>query len=277
MTGFDVRAVVRYLLPGQARPVYIASEAGADAALNIGAEFEEREVQIRDARQLNPTASLDQQGFTLRQHHSAVTDFYDLEAVREQYEAEIIPLVLAASGGAEARVFDHTLRSDSRTIRGQRSIREPAAVIHNDYTDASARTRLQDLLSPEQTRQRLAGRFAIVNVWRPIKGPVINSPLACCDATTTTAAELVASERRAKERVGELELVSFSPVHQWYYYPLMTPDEVVLIKTFDSATDGRARRSVHTAFDNPLATVDAPPRESIESRLLVFFDDVSGG
>jgi hypothetical protein len=277
MAGLDVRAVIRYLLPGQARPVYIASEAGADAALNIGAEFEEREVQIRDARQLDPVASLDQQGFTLRQHQSAVKNFYDLEAIREQYEAEIIPLVLAASGGAEALVFDHTLRSDSRNIRGERSIREPAGVIHNDYTDASARKRLQDLLSPEQTQQRLASRFAIVNVWRSIKGPVINSPLACCDAATTTAAELVASERRAKERVGELELVNFSPAHQWYYYPSMAPDEALLIKTFDSATDGRARRSVHTAFDNPLAPADAPARESIESRLLVFFADSSGG
>jgi hypothetical protein len=273
MTGSDVQGVIRYLAPGQARPIYIASEAGADAALNIGAEFEEREVMIHDARQLSPPASLDQQGFSLEQHGTAVNDFYDMDTVHQQYEAEIIPLVLAASGGAEALVFDHTLRSDSRNVRGERSIREPASVIHNDYTDASARKRLQDLLSPEEAKTRLSKRFAIVNVWRSVKGTVLNSPLACCDATTVATSELVASERRAKERIGELELVNFSSVHQWYYYPRMGVDEALLIKTFDSATDGRARRSVHTAFDNSLASPDAPPRESIESRLLIFFND----
>ena len=51
----------------------------------------------------------------------------------------------------------------------------------------------------------------------------------------------------------------------------MTRDEALLIKTFDSADDGRATRSVHTAFDDARAPETAPPRESMESRLLVFF------
>jgi hypothetical protein len=83
--------------------------------------------------------------------------------------------------------------------------------------------------------------------------------------------DCVASERRAKDRIGELELVSFNSEHRWYYYPEMTGAEVLLIKTFDSAKDGRARRSAHTAFNNPLAPPGAPPRESVESRLLVFY------
>jgi hypothetical protein len=52
----------------------------------------------------------------------------------------------------------------------------------------------------------------------------------------------------------------------------MTAAEALLIKTFDSADDGRATRTIHSAFENPLAPADAPPRESIESRMLVFFD-----
>jgi len=114
-------------------------------------------------------------------------------------------------------------------------------------------------------------RFAIINVWRSISGPVIQSPLTCCDASTLVDTDYVASERRAKDRVGELELVSFSPDHRWYYYPEMTMTEVLLIKTFDTAQDGRACRSAHTAFDNPLAPLDAPPRESMESRMLIFY------
>jgi len=271
MMNPGVLADVRYLVPGGKKPIYIASRGGADAALNIGAEFEAHEVTIHDARRLQPPSSLDRQGFTLMPHATQVEDFYALETVRAAYEAEITGLVLAATGAAEALVFDHTLRSDSRDIRGERATREPASVIHNDYTDASAVKRLRDLLPAEEAEQRLQHRFAIVNVWRSISGPVLNSPLACCDAATIDVADLVASERRARERIGELELVSWNPTHRWYYFPEMDRAEALLIKTFDSATDGRARRSVHTAFSNPLAPPDAPARESIESRLLVFF------
>ena len=271
MTNHEVRASIRYLVPGADKPVYIASRGGADAALNIGAEFEDHEVTIRDARRLQPPPSLDRQGFTLLPHVTKVEDFYTLEAVRAAYEAEITALVLAASGASGGLVFDHTLRSDSRDIRGEHSTREPASVIHNDYSDTSAVKRLRDLLPAREAQQRLQHRFAIINVWRSIAGPVVNSPLACCDAQTIDTTDLVASERRAKERIGELELVSWNPAHRWYYYPQMVRDEALLIKTFDSARDGRARCSIHTAFANPLAPPGAPARESIESRLLVFF------
>ena len=271
MARSSVIAHIRYLIPGDEKPIYVASRGGADAALKIGAEFEDREVTIHDARQLQPPASLDRQGFTLVPHATEVIDFYALKTFQATYEAEISELVLKASGGDEVLVFDHTLRSDSRDVRGQRSTREPASVIHNDYTDASAQNRLRDFLPDEEAEKRLQHRFAIINVWRSISAPVLQSPLACCDATTIAAADLVASERRAQERIGELELVSWNPAHQWYYYPEMGRDEALLIKTFDSATDGRARRSIHTAFANPLAPPDAPARESIESRILVFF------
>ena len=272
MSDLDTLASLRYVVPTGERPVYIASTPGADAALDIGASFEDHEVAILDARSLSPAASLDQQGFSLVEHTTAVTDFYSLESQRADYEKEITALVLASTGGSDALVFDHTLRSDSRELRGSRSTREPASVIHNDYTDASARKRLLDLLPGEEADKRLDKRFAIVNLWRSVAGPVHNSPLACCDATTLAPGDLIASERRAKERIGELELVAWNPSHRWYYHPAMTMHEALLIKTFDAATDGRARRAIHTAFDNALAPPDAPPRESIESRLLVFFD-----
>ncbi len=268
----DITAALRYLIPRGERPIYIASRGGADAALNIGAEFEDRRVIIHDARQLDPAPSLDREGFALRQHRTAVTDFYQLADNLSLYEAEITELVLAASDGVDVFVFDHTLRSDSATLRGQHATREPATVIHNDYTDASARKRLIDLLPDGEAQRRLQHRFAIVNVWRSIRGTVWNSPLACCNATSLAPGDLIASERRAHDRIGELELVSWNPAHRWYYYPEMTAAEALLIKTFDSADDGRARRTIHSAFENPLAPADAPPRESIESRMLVFFD-----
>lgn len=271
MSESATRATLRYLIATGERPIYIASRGGADAALNIGAEFEERDVSIGDARVLTPAACLDREGFCLCEHDTAIGDFYILEQEKAQYEAEISALVLAQTGAEAVFVFDHTLRADSPDVRGQRATREPATVIHNDYTDASARKRLRDLLPAEAAEARLRRRFAIINVWRSIRGTVWNSPLACCDAGSLAPGDLVAAERRAEERIGELELVSWNPAHRWYYYPEMTASEALLLKTFDSVVDGRATRTIHSAFDNPAAPADAPPRESIESRLLVFF------
>jgi hypothetical protein len=269
----SVTANVRYLIPGAERPVYIASEGGADARLSIAAEFEQREVIIANAREQKPAPTLDREGFCLQPHITGVRDFYYLEEIRDDYEAEITDLVLEATGGSAALVFDHTLRADSKAIRGERRTREPASVIHNDYSDASAVKRLRDLLPEKEAENRLRGRFAIVNVWRSVRAPVLKSPLALCDFTSCDERDFVASERRARDRIGELQLVTYNPAHRWYYYAEQQFEESLLIKTFDSARDGRARRVAHTAFDNPLAPPDAAPRESIESRLLVFFAD----
>jgi hypothetical protein len=264
-------ASLSYMVPTAQKPIYIASQGGAQAQLSISVEFEDRDVAIHDARQLPDPASLDQQGFSLCAQSTGIEDFYRLDDIRADYEAELRDLLSTELGTEEIFIFDHTLRSSSADIRGQRSTREPAGVIHNDYTDASAEKRLHDLLSDNEAAERLSRPYAIVNAWRSISGPVVNNPLCCCDAATIAVEDLVATERRAEERIGELELVTWNPAHRWYYYPEMQRDEVLLIKTFDSRTDGRARRSIHTAFDNVLAPADAPPRESIESRALVFY------
>jgi hypothetical protein len=51
-----------------------------------------------------------------------------------------------------------------------------------------------------------------------------------------------------------------------------TPSEVLLIKCFDSKTDGRARRVPHSAFVDE-ERVDEASRQSIEVRALVFHPD----
>jgi hypothetical protein len=84
-------------------------------------------------------------------------------------------------------------------------------------------------------------------------------------------ADLIASDLVYPHVRGETSSVEFKPEHRWYYFSNMTPDEVLLIRIHDSASDGRARLSFHTSFENPLAPSDAPPRESIETRAFVFF------
>jgi len=122
----------------------------------------------------------------------------------------------------------------------------------------------------DEAEALLARPFAIVNVWRPLR-PVRTYPLALCDARTVADEDLVAAERRAKDRIGELFMVRYESGQRWYYFPDMTESEVLLIKTFDSREDGRARWCVHTALVSTAFPEDAPPRESIETRVFAFF------
>ena len=118
----------------------------------------------------------------------------------------------------------------------------------------------------------LRRRFAIVNVWRPIRGPLRDAPLALCDARSVRAKDLVSTDLIYPNRVGETYSVTFNPQHEWYYFPELATNEAILIKCFDSEEDGRARFAPHTAFEDPTTPADAAPRESIELRTLAFFD-----
>ena len=111
-----------------------------------------------------------------------------------------------------------------------------------------------------------------INVWRPIVGPVESTPLVLCDASTMQPKDLVAADHIYDGgRRGETYRVAYHPDQRWVYFSRMRTDEVVLIKCFDSATDGRAKYSAHGAahLDTPRPP-NAAPRESIEVRTIAF-------
>ncbi len=182
-------------------------------------------------------------------------------------------LIKRETGANRVEIFDHTRRAVSEEIRKARMIREPASTVHNDYTADSGPKRLKDHFvdAPDEAEELLKRRFAIVNVWRSIKGEVQTGPLALCDASSVAPEVLVPVKRKAKDRTGEIQMALYGPGQRWYYFPRMSMDEALLIKTFDSETDGRARFTIHTAFDDPSAPAGAPSRESIETRCFVFF------
>ena len=145
--------------------------------------------------------------------------------------------------------------------------------MHNDYTVKSGPQRVRDLLEADEAEQRLRGRFAQINVWRPITGPVERAPLALVDSQSIADGDLVPVDLVYADRVGEIYHGAYNPDHRWYYFPEMRSDEAILIKGYDSAEDGRARFTLHSAFDDPTTPADAAPRESIEVRVLAFFEE----
>lgn len=265
-----VKAQLNYLVPMAERPVAYNYEPPAGTPWRTGA-YVAQTVAIRDGRPFNDHLSLDKQGFRLLRDASAVSDFYDDAQVASVYHPELERLVKQAAGATRVVVFDTTLRS-GKPLPGRKPVKEPARRIHNDYTEKSGPQRVRDLLAADEAEALLRGRFAVINVWRPIRGPVLEAPLALCDATSIAPEDFVATDLKYPDRTGEIYSVTFNPRHRWFYFPRMATDEVVLIKCYDSARDGRARFTAHGAFDDPTTPTDAAPRESIEARTLAFFD-----
>src|SRR5216684_8759689 len=138
-----------------------------------------RSVPIRDGRAITAQLSLDRQGFELRRDETNVSNFYDASEVRAVYYPEVERLLKAAVGATKVLAFEHDVRCAAR--RGVGEVRGPVHVIHDDYTERSAPERVRWYL-PKDADSLLRDRFAVINVWRPIKGPVRTTPLAVCDA-----------------------------------------------------------------------------------------------
>jgi hypothetical protein len=264
-----VSAPLNYLVPMAEKPVAYNYPPPDGVPWRTG-QYVAQTVPIVDGRQTAEPLSLDEQGFLLTPHETAVRDFYDTREVKERYYPEIEALVKRVTGATRVVVFDTTVRTGvPERVKG--AIKEPARRVHNDYTEKSGPQRVRDLL-PDEADGLLKRRFAVINVWRPITGPLVDQPLALADARSIDPGDLVATDLKYPNRTGEIQSVTYNPKHRWYYFPRMQRDEAVLIKCYDSARDGRARFTAHGAFDDPTTPAGAPPRESIEARTLVFFD-----
>ena len=242
---------------------------GGDARLNTGI-YEQRRVSIQNGRVSRTPLSLEVTGFQLADHRSAVTNFLDPAQLESIYYPEVVDLVKRQTGASRALVFDHTLRSGNDSERDAQRLREVILSAHNDYTEWSGPQRVRDIL-PEEAEDLLSRRFAIVQVWRPIDRPVVAHPLALVHAQSVVPNDMIVAERRFPNRVGEIYRLCFSPEHRWFYFPNLQKDEAIIFKVYDSEKDGRARFTPHTAFVDPTTPDDAPPRQSIEVRSLVFF------
>ncbi|MEM8689482.1 MAG: CmcJ/NvfI family oxidoreductase [Pseudomonadota bacterium] len=269
-----VNAALNFIKPQAAKPSFHSS-ALTGGAPKYFYELEPRTVQIADMRSLPSAPSLDREGFELHAHKSAVSDLYDDEAIHSQYYAEIEDLLKERFAANDVVIFDATRRSDGgQGAKNPDGKRGPASQLHVDYTTNSGPQRLADVVGDDEADRLLesGARVIQVNVWRPIKGPVQRSPLALADASSTGERDLVATDQVFPDRIGEIYNIAHSPAQRWYYAPHMTPDEVLLIKGWDSLDDGRARFTPHGAFEAPGTTAQTPPRESIEVRTFVIIE-----
>ncbi|KAI9004991.1 hypothetical protein DFJ74DRAFT_612543, partial [Hyaloraphidium curvatum] len=239
------------------------------------AEYSEPVIDLRSVDATEFT--LDVNGFKVINEPTAMApdDFYDEEKLKTVYHPEVERLIKKHTGATRTLVFDTIVRSPRTNI-------PPGDAIHSDYTRKSGYARARDHLSPEEADRLTKGRFVIINLWRPIR-TVVSYPLCLADATTAPYEDLITQDLVYPHRVGETGVFAHKPGRKFYYTSNQRIDEAYVLKTFESdpvqyrVRGGRVlmypKFAPHGAFRDPQAPEDAPPRESLEVRVLVFFED----
>jgi hypothetical protein len=264
-----IEATLNYIVnDGNKVFTIVATPGGRDG--RYGGTPDPHRMVIHNGRPHAKNFVLDRDGFRFVRHDTKVADFYDEAEIKRVYYPEMEALIKAESGAKRVVVFDHTLRTADDALRESKKIREVVRRVHNDYTEWSAPQRVRDIL-PDEAEELLKRRFAIIQVWRPIRHPVETFPLAMADAHTLSPDDMIISERRSPGRIGQTYAITYNPAHKWFWFPRMRREEALVFKVFDSEKDGRARWTAHTAFEDPTSPPHARPRESIEIRTLAFF------
>ena len=232
------------------------------------------EMEVADGWSRAEAFSLDREGFALRNFRHGFDRFDDDQAVQQEFYGAVAEFVRASVGARRVVVFDHTIRSKvndgQQTAEHTTTQRAPVMLVHCDYTPLSGPLRVRQLL-PAEADALLSRRVAFYNFWKPLRRPVEEKPLSMCDVTSTSPGDMLKMVLRYRARTGEIYVMRHSGGHRWWYFPGMTPEDVLLLKTYESETDGRARFLGHSAFDDPDTRPDAAVRESIEIRTMAFF------
>ena len=264
-----VEATLNYIVDDGSKIFTVTANPGG-TDVRSGGTPDPRRVTVHNGRPYAKELALERDGFRFVQHDTKVADFFDEAEIKRVYYPEMEALIKQESGAKRVVVFDHTLRTANDALRESKQIREVVRRVHNDYTEWSGPQRVRDLMGDE-AETLLKGRFAIIQVWRPIRHPVETHPLAIADARSISPENLVISERRYPNRVGQTYAITYNAAHKWFWFPHQRREEAIVFKVYDSLKDGRARWTAHTAFDDPTTPSNARPRESIEIRTLAFF------
>ncbi|PNS15320.1 hypothetical protein CAC42_5491 [Sphaceloma murrayae] len=221
-------------------------------------------VTVQDARGHEPSFSTDTHGFSFHTvpEPSRETSFTDDASIEHNYYPEVSALLTQKLAAARVVIFDHTIRR-----AGPDAKRAPVNRVHVDQTPKAARERVVRHLGPDAD-ELLKGRYRIVNVWRPLNGPVVRNPLAVAASDSVPDEAVVPVEHRYPDRVGETAGIAYKGKQEWWYWSGMGNDERLFLQCFDS--EG-GKRTAHTAFEDPRTAGEGwKGRESIEVRALVF-------
>lgn len=216
--------------------------------------------------------TLDSHGFQYCRSPSKEKEFFDDNKIATEYYPECEQLLKDVTGASRVHIFNHKVRRGPTHWHhlGLKNLanRGPVTKTHVDQSYDGAELRLRWEL-PEEADDLVQRRYQIINIWRPIR-TVEKDPIAVADASSVPDADLVAAVMVEDDFHGEQWVVKHNTAHRWFYKHLLSPEEVLLIKCFDSKEDV-ARRALHSAFEDP-GYQDRESRQSIEVRCLLLYD-----
>ena len=229
-----------------------------------------RSVAIHDARGGlgNGDLTLDVNGFALHRHVSAVRNFRDDEEVRRIYYPEIVALAKRATAAREVLITQHVVRTEDTSDFN----RAYARFLHCDYTLDDPRGLAERALARRDldAKDYATSEFAWFNSWQPFDHAVERNPLAIVDASTVKAEDVLDYYYTGYGQKGKSAMPLYDPNHRFYYVRGMKTDELLFIKQLDTRR-GLSKVCPHTSFDDPGSPDDAPPRRSIEVRMMAVF------
>lgn len=239
-------------------------------------EIDPRRVRIHDVRGHEDRFDLEEHGCCFLRDR---IDFRDIEndaAVREIAYPAVEALARELVGTDHVVAFDHGVRRKRHGLdsagkpRAGGVARNIADFAHNDYTPYSASLRVRWFLG-EAAERLTRGRYAIFNFWWPLRGPLRDHPLALCVNASTAASDYVEICNVFERGPNPILGLAHHPDHQWIYKSALQENETLMFRTWDT---GRPLAACvpHVAFADPTAGPDIPPRESIELRVLAFYD-----
>ena len=266
----DVPATLNYRVTKEGEDSYYYVSDPPEGVPKTNVTTEPHDVVVHDVRGKEDLVGLDKTGFQYVRHVSKEKLFKDEDAIKTVYYKEVEELLKQHAGAKRVFIFDHTIRRPpTPETQGKTDYRGPVQQVHVDQTTEAAIARVREHMG-EDAERLLKSRFRIINVWRPIENSVAHDPLALADYNSIDYdADLVSSRLIYPHKVGYTFGVRYSPAHRWHYLADQTVDEVALIKCFDSDFS-KARLTPHTAFKDRTSPADAPQRQSIEVRALVF-------
>ncbi len=252
-----MRGRVHYHEEGQGRAEILIDVDGI-LGNRVDPPYSAVDVELEDGRITPPTWNEDRLVFVSAPRDPLRAATFDDE--RDAYEAQLRALLRTQLGATEVVVFDHTLRAEDGGFR------PPSYHVHCDYNAWSARTRLQALLGRETAAGWSEGHFAVVNVWRPLGGPVVRAPIGFVRPCSVDPSDWLDVDIVFPDRRGQVRGLRHDPAHRWVYLPRMDLDEAAVFATYVSeGIDGIA----HAAVELDSIPANAPPRHSIESRAFV--------
>ena len=229
-------------------------------------------VEIHDAREglASGELTLDTNGFALLRHASAVQNFRDDEQIRDVYYPEIIGLAARTTGAREVIVTQHVVRTEDTSDFNK----SYARFVHCDYSLDDPR----DLARRAFARRKLDSpdyancEFAWFNSWQPFDHAVARNPLAFVDASTVKPETVLDYYYTGYGQKGKSAMPVLDSAHRFYYVSNMQTDELLLLKQQETRS-GLSKVCPHTSFDDPTSSPEAPPRRSIEVRMIAVFGD----